>query len=314
MTRAWIGIGMVLAACGGGEGSWQGVAPPDATLTVRPYGQSARAADLSCGPPSVETLAVDVTLSGQLIDYISGDPLPGARLDLWWGDDTRRPSDISLTAGDTGDYEVTVLTGSPNLYATRTAGEGLLDVYGFVEVLAPDEPSVERQRAALSPGGADALAELVGIDRDPARGVARVVAVDCDGWPMANALVLLSSASSLDGGGAPSEVGGARGFYGSEDERPAPVYAGVRSQTAANGVAFFFGVPEGEVFAQVWGFEDEADVAAGVDGLALISETELPVVAGAVSFAFGWPAGYARATESRRGGTTCEHCPARTHY
>jgi hypothetical protein len=297
MRRYALALGLVcMVGCGGGGdddddavceevGGESCFVLPTAPVTVTPEGEATRAANLNCGPRVAVPLEASVDVSGNVTDYVTNDPSPEAQLAAFYDGTVEEPADQTVEADANGDYMVTFPAGTPDMMTVRIRSiEDGVDVIGYRVKVDREASAVTVNGKSLSTNSADQIEGLVGLVRDPANGIALIAAQDCDLYGIANAIGTLSSTSSA-GGAEPTFVDGYT-FYGAAGTFPVPVRRTVAEATADNGVIFNLSVPPGTYYAQVWGFLAEEDVAAGRDGLTLISEIEMDVVADAASGVF----------------------------
>ncbi|HTM19905.1 MAG TPA: hypothetical protein VL172_05340 [Kofleriaceae bacterium] len=284
----------LLVACGGGDdapgvceddGGEACFVPPAAAMTVTPVGESPHAPNLACAPFEVGTIASAVEVTGVLKDYVTGDPSANGTADAFFDGVPAETGDMHIVAGADGSYAFTLEAGTPTMLTVRTrAATDAVDVIGYRFKVNDDQATRMIDASTLSSNSFDQIEGLVGLVRDPANGAAIVAASDCDRVGIENVIGALSSTSSADGSD-PTFVAGYT-FYGASGDFPVPVRRNVSEASADNGIIFSLSVPPGTYYAQVWGFLTEADVAAGRDGLTLVSEIELVVAANTASGVF----------------------------
>lgn len=288
------GCALACTACGGGDGGTgterscvvNGGADcfdlPTEVLTK----EDGSPADFDCPAEAVKTLAMDVTVSGSVLDFQDQDEtVRDATVAAFafedWGFATPLVSDVS--AGD-GSFSVTIPTGQKNQINWRVTSEDALDTYALNLDIDETMATNSDDRLLVAKSTARALSGFVGVDRTPGLAVVVPIALDCDGDQVGNAITTLSSTSSV-GDVAPTHVPGSQVYYFSNLELP--TFRSIQQQTNDDGFSVIIEIPPrtskaDPYYMQVWGFTTAADLAAGESGLKLLSETQTLALADSV--------------------------------
>lgn len=234
-------------------------------------------ADWSClGTPSDDQpTAAEVTLSGPVEDFQTGDPVPGATVTVFAGVDFDNPAD-SVTADVNGDYTVTLPAGTTR-FGFKAEGDGTLDTYLLNQIVAdPQATTASFTVNSVSELTANALPAFIGVTRTPGLGVVAGAMRDCNLNEVSNAIVTVSGTS-----GEADHLAGAESYYFSAGSTELPVRHNQQLATNSNGLFVIIEVPiAAEAYVQVWGYQDQAALDAG--DLTLLAEIPAPVVADSV--------------------------------
>ncbi|MEZ4400029.1 MAG: hypothetical protein R3B06_08420 [Kofleriaceae bacterium] len=241
-------------------------------------------ADWSClNTPSADQPSTQaIALSGKIRDFQdSANGVRAATVTAFPGI-MLSGSSGTATSGDTaqtaGDYSMSLamLPGGTTRFGFKVEATGYLKTYLLNQYFNPANATQTRNIDAISEGTANALPALVGISRDPAKGVLAGALRDCAGHEVSNAVATVSSTQ-----GAVAHLTGAKTFYFSATNG-LPVRNSQAPVMSANGLFVVLELPPqtAPAFIQVWGFRTAADLAAGT--LTLLSELPSPVEANAV--------------------------------
>lgn len=237
-------------------------------------------ADFSClGTTSTDApTSMQVTLSGTLLDFQSGNAVADATVALWRNGDTSGAPAITTTTDVSGDYSVIVPAGALRP-AIRVSSDDALDTYTFNTGL-PDLASHQLELSSVSTITANALAAFVGVVRTPGLGLAIGRMVDCQGRPVANAIATVSTESAVADGCTTHAQGGVT-YYFSAGSSTVPVRHSEQLSTNRDGLFLVIELPAVPMaYVQVWGYT--SGQTPGVDTPRLLAE--LPVTLYADSF------------------------------
>ena len=288
MKRAF-GLSLVCAAmafgCGGGDGddgpsNGGFVTPTEVTNAWLEEGGvwvDKGPADWSClnggmaDPPSTTA----ITLTGQIEDFQTGNPVPGANIEAFHDVDFDNPFDTAVSEDNTGNYELTLPVGIKRVGYKITA-ENTMDTYQLNYNYDPADDAQSETINSVSKLTADALPAFIGVTRTPGLGVIAGSIRDCQNREVSGAVSTLSSVS-----GMPEHIEGAQTYYFSAGSSSLPVRRELQATTNTDSLYVVIEVPPtGTAFLQVWGFVDAADLADGE--MTLLGEIPSPIVADSV--------------------------------
>jgi hypothetical protein len=292
MIKMGLVCGALLMGCGGDDGDAgtcedDGGAAcfevPTAALVSYDENDNGAPANYACAPAAIVDTTALTTFSGTVKNYISAAPLAGVTIEAH-ADLAFSSSIASTTTASDGSFSVEFPVGTPNVFHVKATGSAILP--GFAAYQTFDITDTTIDMIDFRGPTVDLVDTVSGIVRVEARaGTAIVGAVvqDCDKRPVENAVVTISTAQ-----GAPTHAAGFNVFYGAPGPLPLPVIRSEATATSNNGAAVIMNVApsSGTLFAQAWGFVNEADVAEGRAGLTLLASWEVPVEADAVTAAF----------------------------
>lgn len=251
----------VTVANTGGDGSWTEVGP----------------ANWSClGTASEDQpAATDITLSGAVEDFQSGDRVPDAMVTLYTGSDLAGSGAETVTSDVDGNFSLTIPTGSTRV-AFKVEHEDALDTYAINQIYEPDTAEQTDTVNSVSLLTANALPAFIGVTRTPGLGILAGSIVDCDGNEVSNAIATVSSVS-----GSAEQLEGSESYYFSALSTSLPVRHQQQLNTNSDGLFVIIEVPtSAEAYVQVWGFIDGQDPAT--DDLTLLAEVPAPALADTV--------------------------------
>ena len=234
---------LLLAACGGDDDGDGGGAASDAGIDASAVVDAApradamppvdaRPADLTCAGGDPPTVADDpVSLSGTVftLQNLSETPVQGATVAAF----TRGAEDTALDSDNTdaqGVYELSAATGGVPLDAFVRAEET-----GYIPTRVYPPTVVATSLAdvpipLLDQNLLDTVTFFAGVDQDPDLGIVLLVVADCEGTPIEGATVSSTPAAG--------DI-----VYANEQGIP----SSDQTATAAEGIAYLFNVPLGEV-------------------------------------------------------------------
>ena len=281
----------IVAACGGDDGGGS----PDANtinqdcqsmggsacfqLPTAPMNNSdgaPSALDCSAYVPRTSTAAVNYL--GKVTFFGTSTVIAGAQIDAYASVAYQSPVATTTSASD-GTYTLNVPAGTPDVLWTSVGGAGALTAYyhDFRADLFNGDVTDFNLRL-FTPANIEGATGLVGGMWDTSRSVFAGYAVDCDQRVIEHAVAVVSSAQATR-----TFVAGVQVYYGAPGAVPLAVPPGDRGDTADNGIVAILGLPPGDnLRLQVWGFRDAAALARGADGLSLIADHPLHVVANGV--------------------------------
>jgi hypothetical protein len=260
--------------------------PPIAVMVARGAGGAEVAPDFGCAPPSANASTIDVTMSGTITDYETGDPIPGAEAEIF-GDATFTTALVTGTAAADGSYSVVIPAGTPDLVHTRgTYPAGYLQAYAFNAKLDLTQPTLEVDGWGMRGAWVATVAGLAGITQEPGTPTIIASALDCAGRTVAHAIITVSAAA-----GGPTHIAGANVVYTAPGNLPLPVSRDTSTESSNNGTAVITNLSRARtsVWVQAWGFRDAAALAAGKSGLTLVAQYEIPVFADSLVVIDLWP-------------------------
>ena len=285
-------IALLAAACGGGDdgggdGDGDGDLENEGFATPTDITRAYTGADgnwTEVGPanwdclnqPSEDQpLATDVTLTGTVEDFQSGDALPGAMLTAF-NDTNLGGSGVASTTSDVdGNFSVTLPSGSERI-AFKVDHEDALPTFTLNQLYAPDVAEQTDTINSVSLLTANALPAFIGVTRTVGLGILAGSIVDCDGNEVGGAIATVSSTS-----GSVTHLEGAQTYYFSALSTSLPVRHEQQLNTNSDALFVVIELPVASTaFLQVWGFVDGQDPAT--DELTLLAEIPSPVLADSV--------------------------------
>jgi hypothetical protein len=305
--RSFLGLGLVssLVVCGvacGGSGDTPPVAAtdfgfnkPDASLKANmDMGDDnwveVGPADFSClnTPASDLPTTVAVTLQTEVRDFQSDNLVPGAMINVFHGQDESMQFD-SQVADDGAQVAFTIPIGTTR-FGYKMIDPESLDTLLLNQKVDPNEPlQTEGNIRSVSKSTAATLPALIGISRTPGTGVLAGAMRDCQDREVSGFIAAVSTTSGVaaspgahadvleyvDGG----KVSGADTYYFSSSVglpvRHRKVLASGeisgKSQGSEDGLFMVVELASApDAFVQVWGYLDDAALAA--DELTLVAE------------------------------------------
>jgi hypothetical protein len=260
------------AACGGST-PVSGFQVPDTVTRVYDLDNGDdEPADWSClGTPSDRTpTAVEVVVTGTVFEFLTPEPVPEMEVIAFAGADVDDPIDTAVSDAE-GAYSLTFPVGTGR-FGLSVSGEGMLPTLRLSQHLEPDEAEQDLDLDTVTLTSAAELAVLVGVTRDPGRGLAVGGVRDCQEREVFGAIATVSSAS-----GVAEHVPRVSTFYFDETGLY-PVEPRVQPYTNVLGGFLVLDLPaaEGEYFVQAWGVVSESDLETGT--LTLLGEIPTPLL------------------------------------
>lgn len=218
---------------------------------------------------------VEVTLSGGLEDFQSGNAVPDGTMEFFADTDFANPFD-SVVSDENGAYTATVPIGTAK-YGVKITAPDTLATYQIDYELASDQAAQSENFSSVSTITANALPAFIGVTRTVGLGVLAGSIRDCDGNELKNAIATVSSVS-----GSPEHLDGAASYYFSAGTSSSlPVRWSQQLSTNKDSLYVIIELPPtSEAYLQVWGFLPSQNPET--DEPTLIAETPAPVLADSV--------------------------------
>lgn len=225
-----------------------------------------------------------ISLSGQIRDFQNGTGVGPATITAFPGIElggnagTATSDSVAATRGNFSNMNLAMLPSGTTRYGFKLEAAGSVKTYLLNQYLDPAAATQNRNMSIVSESTANALPALVGVTRDPAKGVLAGAMRDCDGNEVSNAVATVSSVA-----GSPTHLTGALSYYFNKDTG-LPARNSAVPVMSANGLFVVLELPPqtAPAFIQVWGFTSAADLAMGEAGLKLLAELASPVEGNAV--------------------------------
>ena len=213
----------------------------------------------------------DVTLSGPVLDFQTDEPLPLAELSLFGDDGIGSTAIATATTNLDGNYEIVLPAGGTH-WAFKIVADEALDTYTLNQYFEPDTAMQEQELDSISVLTAQALPAFIGVTRTPGLGIVAGSIRDCDDNEVFGAVAMASDTVDM-----PSHIDGGVSYYFSALLTSLPVRHSQQSMTNKDGRFVTIELPTGgQGHVQVWGFTNEADLAAGE--LTLLSQISAPIL------------------------------------
>jgi len=291
-----IGIGftfsslVVVAACGGGGDSDPtpdaskdiGFNKPTASLKANnelgeDMWMEAGPANLAClnTPASDQLTTVPVALTTKVVDFQSENPVPNASVTVFPNQDIDAPFGPAVVSDQNAMVTVTIPDGITR-FGFKMTSSSALDTLLLNQTV---DPSTAMQTLtdirSVSKTTAQTLPALIGVSRTPGTGVLAGAIRDCDDKEISNFIATVSTTS-----GSVTHAAGTDTYYFSPTVG-LPVRHSQQAQGSGNGLFMIIELqPAATAYVQVWGYVNDADLAA--DKLTLIAELPTQVIADTV--------------------------------
>jgi len=285
-----------LAACGGGGDSPAPDAPAAKDIGFNKPTKSLKAnmevsedswmeigaADMAClGTPSTDlATTVEVALSTVVRDFQSDNLVPGAMITAFKDQDIGVPFDTQTADGNAA-VTITIPVGTKR-FGYKMVDSTSLDTLLLNQKVDPDMATqTEGSIRSVSKSTAQTLPALIGISRTQGTGVLAGALRDCQDRETSNFIATVTTvpARSYDEANA-NRVNGADTYYFSSSVG-LPVRHTQKSAGSEDGLFMIVEIdPAPTAFVQVWGYRDDAALAA--DNLELIAELQTQSVADTV--------------------------------
>jgi hypothetical protein len=309
--RAFLGLGLVssLVACGGGEST-----PPDAAVEdfgfLKPAAsmkanmevgedqwQEIGPADFSClnTPNADVATTVDVALSTVVRDFQSDNLVPGANIIVFRDQDVTNPFDTKMSSTEDATVTIDIPTGTKRfgykMTCTAPCDPESLDTLLLNQKVDPDEPAqTEGSIRTVSKATAATMPALIGISRTAGTGVLAGAMRDCQDREVSNFIAAVTTSSGVAASGGThadalayvegAKVPGADTYYFSSSVG-LPVRHTQKQAGSEDGLFMVVELaPAPTAFVQVWGYVDDAALAA--DQLTLVAELQTESIADTV--------------------------------
>jgi hypothetical protein len=241
-------------------------------------------ADWSCLDTATEDVPteIDVLVTGDVNDFQTGDPIPGAAITAYDGVDFAGQGVASTTSNEQGEFSLTLPAGVGRINYKIVNQPDWLDTYLLNQYYEPNEAEQGQGLDAVSIGTANVLPAFIGVTRTEGTGVLAGAIRDCNENEVQGVLATVSAVSCADDPAcAPDHLAGAATYYFSAAATSLPVRHNVASSTNKDGLFVVIELPPApSAYLQVWGYTTEAELEA--ETLHLIAEIPAPVLADSV--------------------------------
>lgn len=142
---------------------------------------------------------VDKAVYGTVNDFESGDPVPSATVEFWWGNDpTAGNADYEIMTDGDGNLDSQFKTCTPVAYKVSTDPdlEATVDTYELNQVEPYSEGSLGIELNSVSTTTYAIIPNLLGVSPDGDKGIIAGTAFDCGGEPVEGAQVVVRDAVS----------------------------------------------------------------------------------------------------------------------
>jgi hypothetical protein len=285
------------AACGGGDEMPDapediGFNTPTVTLKANrpidddndpetePVWEELGDADLTClnTPNNDMASTVVVTLSTKVNDFQTGNSVPGAMVTAFKDQDFMNPFDTQ-TADGMANITFTIPVGTKR-FGYRMSADTAMPTFLLNQTLdTPDgQLQMEDEIQTVSKTTAATLSALIGKTRTLGTGVVAGALRDCQNREISGFIATMSSTS-----GSAATISGSDTYYFSP-EVGLPVHHNRQHYASSDGLFMIIEIPGGTPtgYVQMWGFPTSQDMGMGADGLKLIAELKVPVLADTV--------------------------------
>lgn len=281
-----------LAACGGDDGTTTPDASVDIgfnlpTVTLKANDEISEDEWVEKGPASLgclgtatadEPSTVTVTLSGKVADFQSGNAVPGAKVDVFKGQNYTTVENTA-TADTSANFTVDLPAGVTRFGYKMTASSALPTFLLNQTLSSPDQAAQNVGNIrSVSNATAATLPALIGQTRTPGTGVVAGALRDCNGDEVSGFIATLSSTTA-----EANTIPGADTYY-FDSAVGLPVHHNRQKFASGDGLFMIIEIPSSMPtgYVQMWGFPTDADLAMGKAGLKLIAELQVPVLADTV--------------------------------
>ena len=282
-------LGLVAAACGGGGSSSDkpgidgppkdiGFTKPTASLKSNrelseDNWEEIGPADLAClGTPANDPpTAVQVALSTLVRDFQSDNLVPGSVVTAFRGQNTTDIFDTKTSDGDAA-ITFTIPTGVAR-FGYKMVSDSALDTLLLNQKVDPNMATqTESSIRSVSKTTAQTLPALIGVSRTVGTGVLAGAIRDCQDREISNFIATVSTTK-----GTVTHAAGSDTYYFSPTVG-LPVRHSQQKHGSKNGLFMIIELePAPTAYVQVWGYKDDAALAA--DDLQLIAELQTNVIA-----------------------------------
>lgn len=229
---------------------------------------------LDCAAYQTTSSTSPVTLAGKTVNAIDRAAIGLVDIDVF-ADASMTDQIGEVISDDVGTYTLTIEAMPSELFA-RTHATGALPVHLVherIDVAAAHADMLDLVTATRA--NLDMVLASVGDAARPGTSQLSGRAYDCAGHRLVNVIANVAPAAAVDG--EPRFEPGVHVYY--EADGPVPALGrrvDVRQTTPTGGFVATSLAP-GRHVVQLWGFVDDAALASGTDGLALLAETPIVV-------------------------------------
>jgi hypothetical protein len=241
-------------------------------------------ADLTClGTPNADVATtVPVTLSTTVKDFQSGNPISGNVVTVFRDQNTADVIAGPATSDQNANLTLTIPVGTKR-FGFKMTDAAALDTLLLNQTLDPNMATqMISQIQRVSTATAQTLPALIGVSRNPGTGILAGAVRDCKGNELSNFIATVSSTeatvtSSVD---VVQHLPGVDAYYFSASVG-LPVRHSQQNNASKNGLFMAIEMaPTPVAYVQVWGYKNDADLAA--DKLSLIAQLKTAVIADVV--------------------------------
>ncbi|MES2640879.1 MAG: hypothetical protein V4850_15425 [Myxococcota bacterium] len=216
---------------------------------------------------------VDLSVTGTIEDFESGDTVPDATVQIWNSDSIGGSADETTVSDGDGNFTLeSTQSCTPLAYGTSTPPEWeeTKDTFEVHQVFGYSaDGSSDEIFNSVSDSTSKVIPALIGVEWDQTTGIIAGTAYDCDVNPVQFAQVFIH-----DGNGNIPETGDV--FYFSESGGTSlPTSIDAQPHTNTNGLWVVVNVPAGTWTAEMWGYDGAEHVLMGA--------TVLEISAGSVN-------------------------------
>jgi hypothetical protein len=257
----------------GGAGCF--VLPTRAVAAVDADGRPT-AAVLDCAAYQTVRSTAPVTLAGKTVNAIDRAAIALVDIDVF-ADGSMTEQIGEVISDDVGAYTLTI-DGMPGELFARTHATGALPVHLLHQRLDVTATRLDMlDLVTATRANLDGVLASVGDARMPGTSQLTGHAHDCAGNRLVNVVANIAPAPAEDG--EPAFEPGVHVYYEADGPMPALGRRRELQQTTPAGGFVATSLVPGHHVVQLWGFTDDAALARGRDGLALLGETAIVVPA-----------------------------------
>lgn len=279
---------LLIAACGGDDGGTTpdasvdiGFNPPTVTLKANEevgddQWMEVGDADLSClnTPSDDAPTEVAVTLTTKVTDFQSGNAVPGSMVEVF-KDQNYMTVENTATADENAMVTLELPMGVTR-FGYRMTSSSSLPTFLLNQTLPSSTEAMQTVGNIQSVSNATAatLPALIGQTRTVGTGVVAGALRDCQGREISGFIATMSSTPA-----EANTVMGADSYY-FDSSVGLPVHHNRQAYASGDGLFMIIEIPSANPtgYVQMWGFPTAQDMEAGMSGLKLIAELQVPVL------------------------------------
>jgi hypothetical protein len=211
---------------------------------------------------------VAITLAATIVDFQSGNIVPGTVVEAFAGNATGAPF-ATATANGSAVATLAIPTGTTR-FGFHMTETNTRPTYIFDQLLAPSTAAQSRTMQVLSNATAQTLPALIGVSSGANATIEIGTATDCQGHTLSGLIATISSVA-----GTATHLPAAQTYYFS-DSVGLPVRHTQAAMTTKDGNFMVIELPAtATAYVQMWGYRTAGELAAGT--LTLISQLAVPV-------------------------------------